>query len=187
MNKINKILILVVILTLLVGCVTVPSPGFDVAVVDGKMDDFEITAEPIWLGDKFAFEEKKYGPGVGLFLVKFNNKSNEVIKILWEESSIVYNGSSYTPFVAGQKYIDAGQPANPTIIHKNTAISKEVYSSEQVKYSDGYYVKGWYTTRIDSPKTALVFCVVREDSKKYITVEVLTKPSENNHSPTEMK
>jgi len=89
--------------------------------------------------------------------------------ILWEESSIVYNGSSYTPFVAGQKYIDAGQPANPTIIHKNTSISKEVYSSEQVKYSDDYYVKGWYTTRIDSPKTALVFCVVREDSKKYIT------------------
>ena len=58
MNKINKILILAFILTLLVGCVTVPSPGFDVAVIDGKMDDFEITAEPIWLGDKFAFEEK---------------------------------------------------------------------------------------------------------------------------------
>ena len=182
MKKISKILVLIFILMLLVACASLPSPGFDVAVIDGKMDDFEITAKPVWLGDKFAFEDKKYGPGIGLFLVKFDNKSNDVIKILWEESSIVYNGSSYTPFVAGQKYIDAGQPATPTIIQKNTAISKEVYSSEQVKYSDGYYVNGWYTTRINTPKTALVFCVVREDSKKYITVEVLTKATEDNLS-----
>lgn len=172
----NRIVfILFVIVALFVSCASVPSPGFDVNIIDGKVDGVEIKASPIWLGDKLSFATARYKPGIGLFLVDFNNTSNELIKVLWEESSITYNNSSYTPFLAGQKYADAGNPAAPTIIPKNTSISKEVYSSGQVKYSDGQYGIGWYTTRIDAPNTILIFCIEQAGIKKYITINVKTK------------
>lgn len=168
---------LTVIFMLLVGCASmkVPSPGFDVDVIDGEIDSLEITTQPVWLEDSFSFSTTHYEPGIGVFLVKFDNKSNELIKILWEESSITYDGSSYVPFLAGQKYVDAGSPASPTIIPKNTSILKEVHSSGQVKYSDGQYGIGWYTTRIAASKSVLIFCFEKSGSKKYITVEIRAK------------
>lgn len=178
------LLLVMVVSILLLGCVSVededssmivPSPGFEISI-DREIEDIEITVQPVWRSLSSAILH--YEPGIVHFLVKFNNKSNELIKILWEESSIIYNGSSYVPFLAGQKYIDAGKPVSPKIIPKNTSIQEEVYSSGQIKYGYNGFKTGWYTTTIDSKKSILVFCIEKAGAKKYVTVEVLAKSQE---------
>ena len=174
------VLLLVMVVSILLGCVSmkIPSPDFEVSITDGEIEELEIKIEPLWLERGFSFSTKHYKPGIAYFWVSFNNKSNELIKILWEESSIIYDGSSYVPFLAGQKYVDAGSPPPPTIIPKNASVDKDIYSSGQVEYSGGEYGMGWYTTTIGSKKSILVFCIEKAGAKKYVTVEVLAKSQE---------
>lgn len=50
------------------------------------------------------------GSGIGGFTCTFTNNTDKVAKVVWAESSVNYNGSSYVSFLDGQKYIQAQEP-----------------------------------------------------------------------------
>ena len=96
---------------------------------------------PSWcnmiLGSTHTFWRRAliYGAGFGGFYCTFKNNTEKTVRIVWDESSLNYNGSTYVPFIEGQKYIDAQNPMSPAAITKNGSISKGVYSSNQPHYS----------------------------------------------------
>ena len=123
----------------IVSCTSVPSSKvtYDIQI-DYESETPAVTLEvsPSWSNNLF------YGAGFEGFYCTFKNNTEKTVRIVWDESSLNYNGSTYVPFIEGQKYIDAQIPMSPAAITKNGSISKGVYSSNQPYYTSVKY-DGW--------------------------------------------
>lgn len=106
------------------------------------------------------------------FACGFTNNTNKVAKIVWEGSTIYYGGSSYLPFIEGQKYIDAkSNPMPATALPKGGYLLKMVYSSEQPYYSSGKY-GGWSMSPISAQSIQIVFQIDSEKGTEYATANI---------------
>lgn len=165
-NKIVDLTLLIMSIFMFFACNSVPSSSvsFDVDVqYETETPIVTLNVQPTWKSDLFL------GSGFGGFTCTFTNMSEKVVKVVWEESSINYSGSSYVPFVNGQKYADAQTPMSPTAIAKGGTLSKDVYSSSQPYYISGQY-GGWSMNPIEAKSVQLVLMVKSGDKQEYITV-----------------
>ncbi len=103
--------------------------------------------------------------------MRFTNNTDKIIRIVWEKSSLSYNGGTYVPFVTGQKYINAGEPLAPSVIPAHGYMEKDVFSSGQVYYVSGQY-GGWSMRNITASSVTIVICVESADLEDYYTVDV---------------
>lgn len=69
---------------------------------------------------------------------QINNKTNEVLKIIWDEGAIIQNGRSKRITHSGVNYINRGSYQPPTIIPANTRIEDSVLPTENVYFSEVY-------------------------------------------------
>lgn len=101
-SKLSFISLLVVGL-LFVGCASVPSSKvtYDIQIEYESENPVVASAiNPIWANSFF-------GSGFRGFECAFTNHSDKSAKVVWEQSSLNYNGNIYVPFLEGQKYIQA--------------------------------------------------------------------------------
>ena len=153
---------------LLVSCASTPSSkvSYDVQIdYESESPAVSLEVSPSWSNNLF------YGSGFGGFFCTFKNNTEKTVRIVWDESSLNYNGSTYVPFIEGQKYIDAQNPMSPAAITKGGSISKGVYSSNQPHYTSGKY-GGWSMTPIVANQVQLLFLVKSEKGEEYITATV---------------
>lgn len=153
---------------LLVSRASTPSSkeSYDVQI-DYESESPAVTLEvsPSWSNNLF------YGSGLGGFFCTFKNNTEKTVRIVWDESSLNYNGSTYVPFIEGQKYIDTQNPMSLAAITKGGSISKGDYSSNQPHYTSGKY-GGWSMTPIVANQVQWLFLVKSEKGEEYITATV---------------
>jgi hypothetical protein len=113
---------------------TAPSYEFRTEIVPENNNDLaKIFAKAEWeTTGRFRYL------GLSGFSVDITNNTDKVIRVIWEKSSVSYSGSSYTPFLDGQKFINASEPMAPTTIPARGVVSKTIYSSGQPRYNDGW-------------------------------------------------
>ena len=105
------------------------------------------------------------------FAFSLKNKSDNSIKILWDEAVYVNeSGSSSIVMHAGVKYIDRNNSQPPTIVVKNSTIEDMVVPTDNVYYISGQY-GGWRTSPI-FPNSATTPDELIVISNNYIGKEV---------------
>ncbi len=173
MKKYLCSVILIMSLLFLGSCASnKPSPEYDVSVQGGKGDGaIELTVIPIWKKRTITYAIS----GLDSFAVTVKNNTDSIAKVIWEESSITYGGSSYVPFIGGQRFADAGTPASPMIIPRGASAAQTVHSPGQVYYSNDQYSSGWKLGRINASNVVLVFCIESNGVKEFYTVDIKEK------------
>lgn len=150
------------------GCASTPASkvSFETSI-EYETDTPGVTLEikPFW-SQNFL-----YGDGFGGFICNFTNNTTKTAKIVWEESTLNYNGGSALPFIDGQKYSESTSPMAPTAIPKGSSINKDVYSSNQPNYTSGQY-GGWSMKPIVTDEITLLFCIRTDAGEEYITATV---------------
>ena len=86
------------------------------------------------IGIGFIFEEKNLN-----FTIK--NFTNDVMKIIWDETSIVQKGNAKKILHSGVKYIDAHNSQPPTVMPPKSAVTDFVLPSDNVSYSS--FIPDW--------------------------------------------
>lgn len=160
-------LLVIVTSIFVVSCSSTPSSkvSYDVKIdYDSESPAVSLEVSPTW-------SNTIYGSGFGGFFCTFKNNTERVVRIVWDESSLNYNGSTYVPFIEGQKYADAQNPMSPAAITKGGSISKGVYSSNQPHFRSGKY-GGWSMMPINASEVQLIFMVRSEKGEEYITATV---------------
>ncbi|MGZ3850246.1 MAG: hypothetical protein ACXVBR_08330 [Flavisolibacter sp.] len=76
------------------------------------------------------------------------NKSEEPVRINWDEASIVLNGTAEKTMHKGVRYIDRNSSQPPTTIPANASIDDLVVPTKNVSYSSVTYSNGWETDPI---------------------------------------
>lgn len=84
---------------------------------------------------RFSFSDKQID-----FVIK--NKSNDPLKIIWDEASIVQYGKTKNIIHKGVKYIEAGKSMTPTTLLPGAALDDLIVPAEKVEYESGTY-GGW--------------------------------------------
>ena len=106
----------------IVSCTSVPSSKvtYDIQI-DYESETPAVTLEvsPSWSNNLF------YGAGFEGFYCTFKNNTEKTVRIVWDESSLNYNGSTYVPFIEGQKYIDAQNPMSQLQLQRTGQYQKE--------------------------------------------------------------
>lgn len=67
------------------------------------------------------------------------NKTNDVMKIIWDEASIVQFGTTHKVMHNGVKYIDRNSSQPPSVIPSQASIDDLVLPADNVYYREGYY------------------------------------------------
>lgn len=168
-------LIVLMFLISCVGCAqnkwVKPNPGFDVTIDSEKKSRIiDLSIEAVWYSGYSDWLTKIPAGISGFKMVAKNNKKN-IVKIVWEKSSISYLNGSYTIFLAGQKYIDAGKAPTPSLIVANGSINHEIYSSIQPRL-ESY---GWSMDRIKANEVVIILWVESGNEEDYYTVKVKEK------------
>jgi hypothetical protein len=70
---------------------------------------------------------------------KIENKTGSPMKILWDEASIVKDGTSMKIMHTGIKYTDRNMSQPPTVIPPYAAVEDMAVPTENVYYKEGYY------------------------------------------------
>lgn len=105
------------------------------------------------------------------FYVEFRNPNNYPVYIVWEKSSVKYDGKAFSPFVQGQRYEDFSRPMNSMMVPPNSSVRKYIYSSQQ-PYREAGKSGNWKMRPIESDHILLVFCVQYRDTVDYYTIDV---------------
>ena len=144
---------------------TKKAPIFDVTYeYESENPAMSIVVSPKW--------SNHWMGGFDSFACGFTNNTNKVAKIVWEGSTIYYGGSSYLPFIEGQKYIEAkSNPMPATALPKGGYLLKMVYSSEQPYFSSGKY-GGWRMNPIITNEIKIIFQIDSENGTEYVTANV---------------
>lgn len=138
---------------------------YDISVTsDSGSGLLEISALSIWVeAAPLAIE------GTKGFLVAMKNTSSRVVSIVWEKSSVFYNGTSNAPFIQGQKYSEATKPMSPMIIPPGETVKKEIYSSRQPFYLSGQS-GGWVMLNMSGDKITILLFAESGDKSDYYTI-----------------
>jgi len=79
------------------------------------------------------------------FAFTLENKSDNSIKIIWDEAVYVdENGSSGRVMHSGVKYVDRSNPQPPTVVVKKAKVDDMVVPTDNIYYISGQY-GGWQT------------------------------------------
>lgn len=79
------------------------------------------------------------------FAFSLENKSDNSIKIIWDEAVYVdQNGSSGRVMHSGVKYVDRSSPQPPTVVVKKAKVDDMVVPTDNIYYISGQY-GGWQT------------------------------------------
>lgn len=105
------------------------------------------------------------------FSVVFHNNTNSPVLILWEKSSIRYNGGAYAPFIEGQQFGNVSGPMHNTVIPARGMVRKNIFSSQQPYNEPGNH-GGWKMRSISADNVVLVFCVQSRDIEDYYTIAI---------------
>jgi len=158
---------------LLLSCVSIPDvplPTFDVGVTSEKNSGLvEISVTTDWQSQGFLVTE-----GINGFDISIKNNTDKIVRIVWEKSSLTYNGNSYTPFIEGQKYTNSSEPMAPTVVPAKGQIGKAVFSSGQPYYKSGKY-GGWRMRTITASDIVIVLCLESGDIEDYFTATITKK------------
>lgn len=89
------------------------------------------------------FEDEKieahFSVGIKSISFTLKNKTNSVMKIVWDEASIVQFGTTHKVMHSGVKYIDRNSSQPSTVIPPLASIDDLVLPSDNVYYREGYY------------------------------------------------
>lgn len=155
---------------LFLSCVTkpnLPAPTFDVSITsENNTELVEINVATDWQSKGIFIDE-----GINGFDISITNRTDKIIRIVWEKSSLTYYGNSYTPFIEGQKYSNSSEPMAPTVIPANGQIGKSVFSSGQPYYKSGEY-GGWRMRTINAPVILIVLCIESGEIEDYFTATI---------------
>jgi hypothetical protein len=93
-----------------------------------------------WSDDKIdiAFQISKTSIGFSL-----KNNTEDVMKVIWDEASIVQFGEAKKVMHSGVKYIDRNNSQPPSSIPPGASIEDLVLPTDNVYYREGYYEGGW--------------------------------------------
>ncbi|MDR2965855.1 MAG: hypothetical protein LBU88_08775 [Treponema sp.] len=170
MKKIILGIVFFAILGFITGCAIIPSPGYNYEVsTKSETPNAEITIlETRWnKGNKGM--PGLGGPGILGFNTSFKNITDDVISIVWEKSTVSYDGKSHIPFIEGQRFINASTPQSPTVIPPNGSTTLFIASAGQANYVDGY---GWRIFPIYTNTVTLVFCIEQNNKSSFYTINV---------------
>jgi hypothetical protein len=67
------------------------------------------------------------------------NKTSDVIRILWDDASIVQFGKAHKIMHSGVKYIDRNEAQPATTVPPNSSIDDLALPSDNIYWRDGYY------------------------------------------------
>ena len=85
------------------------------------------------LAIEFTFSQKELD-------FEMKNLTSDPIKIIWDEVSFVQYGEGKRIFHKGVKYTERNNPQVPTIIPSGTTYSDLICPTDNVYFSQGYYV-----------------------------------------------
>jgi len=127
---------------------------------------------------KYSYEDELikivWIPQYTQFLFKLENKSDNTIKIIWDEAAYVdVNGSSGRIMHSGVKYIDKNNSQPPTVVTKKSSINDVIVPTENIYYESGQY-GGWQEKPL-FVSTASSEEILNNVVKKYLgkTVKIL--------------
>lgn len=107
------------------------------------------TYEPVGVKE-FAIENSdiriEYVPDIADAGTSFNfiNKTNSLIKIIWDEVVLVdHLGSSRAVFHSGVKISDRASPKTPSLIIPNGSLSDDIISIDSPEFYSGLAGSGW--------------------------------------------
>ncbi len=179
MNKRYSVLALC---ALLLSCATTPDKKIELKLFQGAgeiQSEEQSQIAQIALGEIVYYDFGEYQDLQGLYPNQFGyecfnlavkNNTEKVLSVIWEKSSVIYSGSTYAPFLPGQKFIDHGKPASPSIIPSGAEIRFQIYSAGQVEYFER--LKEWKTNRIYDPNVIIVLCLKSGDTEDIYTVKI---------------
>ena len=108
------------------------------------------------------------------FAFTLENKSDNSIKIIWDEAVYVdENGSSGRVMHSGVKYVDRSNPQPPTVVVKKAKVDDVVVPTDNIYYISGQY-GGWQTKPL-FPNQATTQEELNALTQKYVgkTVKIL--------------
>jgi len=108
------------------------------------------------------------------FAFTLENKSDNSIKIIWDEAVYVdENGSSGRVMHSGVKYVDRSNPQPPTVVVKKAKVDDMVVPTDNIYYISGQY-GGWQTKPL-FPNRATTQEELNTLTQKYVgkTVKIL--------------
>ncbi|MBI9037927.1 MAG: membrane lipoprotein lipid attachment site-containing protein [Bacteroidales bacterium] len=108
------------------------------------------------------------------FAFTLENKSDNSIKIIWDEAVYVdENGSSGRVMHSGVKYVDRSNPQPPTVVVKKAKVDDMVVPTDNIYYISGQY-GGWQTKPL-FPNRATTQEELNVLTQKYVgkTVKIL--------------
>jgi hypothetical protein len=108
------------------------------------------------------------------FAFTLENKSDNSIKIIWDEAVYVdENGSSGRVMHSGVKYVDRSNPQPPTVVVKKAKVDDMVVPTDNIYYISEQY-GGWQTKPL-FPNRATTQEELNALTKKYVgkTVKIL--------------
>jgi len=108
------------------------------------------------------------------FAFTLENKSDNSIKIIWDEAVYVdENGSSGRVMHSGVKYVDRSNPQPPTVVVKKAKVDDIVVPTDNIYYISGQY-GGWQTKPL-FPNRATTQEELNVLTQKYVgkTVKIL--------------
>ena len=120
--------------TVLVGCATLSlgnKYSYDYQLV--KPDSSNALR---WEDDKIAIAFTMSDKAINFTL---RNRTKDVMKLIWDEATIMQFGKAQKVMHAGVKYINRNEAQPPATIPPGTSIDDMALPSENVYYREGYY------------------------------------------------
>jgi hypothetical protein len=102
------------------------------------------------------------------FTLSIDNKSDNLIRVLWAKSSVINGNHSSPIFIGDQKFIDAGKPVLDTAIPSSMKISKNIFASSQISFKR----ENWNITDIPYNPLVFVICVQANGIEDNYTIKL---------------
>ena len=166
----KKIILFFAIAIIICGCASAPQKQTSVDLIGDSIEGVVVTVEQsIQYGDGF-YQSSHPDKTTKGFLINIKNESSDIIKILWDNSSITDSTGTHRIFISGQKYINANESLPPLIIPFNGKVQKEVYSADSVEWSS--LGKTWVIKPMEGELFTLTLCIDKNGKESFITFTI---------------
>lgn len=173
MKKLSMFIILLVV-ALLSSCVSVPKRTLTSTDLLNELDTFDfVVNKHLEFGDGLYQAMHPNTTFTNGFNITIINNSNKVAKVIWNNSSITDEVSTYSLFLDGLKYINAGAAIPPTVLSPNGKLNRSLFSAEHVRYN--YRV--WVIDPMAGNDFTITICIEVDGKEYYLSKRVLvTEP-----------
>lgn len=146
MKKIKRLLpftFLIIIALCITGCFSYSALVGTTYKYDYAMTKIDSSSSKVDTLKNMSFEDDKISANfnIGDKEISFSlkNKTDNVMKIIWDESSIVQFGTSHKVMHSGVKYIDRNSSQPPSVIPPQASIDDILLPANNIYYREGYY------------------------------------------------